>query len=203
MNVVVRAIAATLPAGVRARYREEWLSDAAGADELGISRADVVIGALGIAASIDRENPEVSGVTPRRLAFRRLRVGLAMAATALLLWVVTFLWAVTPLLLLLVAATGAIAVAALFGAARAARRGHPRRRWSAADTAVAVTTPLAVAATVLVPFIGVPMIVGGHRRTRSVVVAVEDPRRQADPAEPSARRFLLAVALRGAPSWRC
>ena len=190
MSVVVRAIAATLPAGVRARYREEWLSDVAGADELGVSRAGVVIGALGIAASIDRENPDVSGMTPRRLAFRRLRVGLAMAATALLLLMGSLLWAQQWALLLAVV-TGAVAIVAFLGASRASRRGRARRRWTVADTAVAVTAPLAVAATVLVPFIGVPMVFAVILGL-VVVVAVEDPRRQGDPlSRPQAA--LLAV----------
>lgn len=190
MSVVVRAIAATLPAGVRARYREEWLADAAGADELGISRAGIMVGALGIAAGIDRENPDVSGVTPRRLAFRRLRVAIATAATALLLVLAGFLWAEQSVLLL-AAVAGAIAIAAFFGAARAARRGRPSRSWNAVDTAVAVTVPLAVVATVLVPFIGVPMILAVILGL-VVVVAVEDPRRQGDPlGRPQA--VLLAV----------
>jgi hypothetical protein len=189
-------IAATLPAGVRERYREEWLADAAGARELGVSPWSVVGGALGVAAGIDREDPLLSGMPPRRLVFRRLRVALAALTTALMLLVFGVLWgawspvrppatlAESPVmgrvLLLAVLVTGAVALIALLGVLRARHRARGRRRWGAADVAVAVTLPLAIAATVLVPVVSGLLVFGGLLAVVALLV-VEDPRPQQRP----------------------
>jgi len=184
---VLGVIAATLPAGVRERYREEWSADAAGARGLGISPWSVVGGALGVAAGLDREDPLVSGVTPRRLMFRRMRVALAALATAVMLllfgWV-TGVWLGDPseplagrVLLVVVLLASAAGLLAIVGALRARHRTRAGRGWGAADVAVAVTLPLAVAATVLVPPVGVVLVLGAALAA-VVVVHVEDPRPQ-------------------------
>ncbi len=192
-ELVVRAVAATVPAGVRERYREEWLADLAGANGLGLSRWGVVAGALGLALGLDREDPATSGVPARRLAFRRMRIALASGSTALLLLLAGFWWGAWGDLIggaatawggrvLLAAAVlaGAATLAALLGALRARRRARPVRGWTAADTAIAITAPLAVAATALVPFLGVPMLAAALLGF-VVVLLVEDPRTQARP----------------------
>jgi drug/metabolite transporter (DMT)-like permease len=204
---VIRVIAATLPAGVRDRYREEWVADAAGARELDVSPWSVVGGALGVAAGIDREDPAVSGMSPRRLMFRRLRVALATLTTALLLLVFGVMWGIwspmrsaatlaeSPLtgrvLLVLVIVSGAVALIAIVGVLRARHRARGTRRWGAADVAVAVTLPLAIVATVFVPFVSAPLVFAGLIAIL-VLLIVEDPR----PQQPPLRRraaVLLAV----------
>ncbi len=184
----IRAIAATLPAGVRERYREEWLADAAGSRELGVSPWSVVGGALGVAVGLDREDPLLSGMPPRRLAFRRLRVALAAITTTLLLLAFGVMWGVWPqadsvagrVLLVLVLVGVAIGLIALVGVLRARLRSRGRRRWGAADVAVAATLPLALAATLLVPFVSAPLVLGGLIALL-VVIVVEDPRPQQTP----------------------
>ena len=47
----IHAIAQTVPAHSRPRYREEWLADVAGAPDLGIAPTSVVLGAAATAAT--------------------------------------------------------------------------------------------------------------------------------------------------------
>lgn len=208
-RVAIRGIVATLPAGVRERYREEWLADATSARELGVSPWSVVGGAFGVAASIDREDPVTSGMTPRRLAFRRLRVALAGLAVTLLLVLLGWWWGawsagdsrgLAPLaaitwagrvVLALAVAAGAIALVSALGVVRAARRARGRRRWGAADVAVVVTLPLAAVATLLVPFVGLPLAAAGMLALVAVLVT-EDPRPQ---SRPLGRRAAVVLAL--------
>lgn len=209
---VIRLIAVTLPAGVRDRYREEWVADATGARELGVSPWSVVGGALGVAAGIDREDPAVSGMPPRRLMFRRLRVALATLTTALLLLVFGVMWGIwspirssatlaeSPLtgrvLLALVLLSGAVGLIALVGVLRARHRSRGTRRWGAADVAVAVTLPLAIAATVLVPFVSGVLVFGGLLAVILLIV-IEDPRPQQPPLRRRAAVTLAAFSALG------
>lgn len=203
--VVIRAVASTLPAGVRERYREEWLADAVGARELGVSPWSVVGGALGVAVGIDREDPLLSGLPPRRLMFRRLRVALAALTTALLLLVFGVMWGIwlpmrspatlagSPIagrvLLVLVLVAGVVGLIAVVGVLRARHRARGRRRWGMADVAVTATLPLAIAATLLVPFVSGLLVFGGVLAI-IVLLLVEDPRPQQQPL-----RRLSAVVL--------
>jgi len=203
---LIRMIAATLPAGVRDRYREEWVADAASARELGVSPWSVVGGALGVAVGIDREDPAVSGMPPRRLMFRRLRVAFATLLTSLLLLAFGVMWgiwspvrssatlAASPVtgrvLLVLVLVSGAVCLIALVGVLRARHRARGTRRWGAADVAVAVTLPLAIAATLLVPFVSAPLVLAGLVAAL-VVLVVEDPRPQQPPLR---RHWAVLVA---------
>ncbi|PZQ89895.1 MAG: hypothetical protein DI534_09040 [Leifsonia xyli] len=194
----VRVIAATLPAGVRERYREEWLADVAGASAARVAPGAVVMGALGVAVHIDRDNPAVAGIPVRRLLFRRLRVALAALGATLLILLMSMWWGVwtnvdsrglPPLATLswlgrgIVAAAvfgGLVALLAFGGALRALLRMRRGRPWRAVDTAVAVTLPLAVAATVLAPVVSVPLLFGGAIAL-IVVLTTEDPREQGRP----------------------
>lgn len=88
---IVRAAAATLPPPIRSRYREEWLADLAGADELGAPRGGIAAGALVLALRIDRDDPVVSGLSRGALALRRARWGIAFAGVGLLLAVAAML----------------------------------------------------------------------------------------------------------------
>lgn len=197
-DAMVRAVATTLPAGVRDRYREEWRADIAGAAEAGLPRRSVLAGALAVAVSVDREDPVVSGLPTRRLAFRRLRVALAAGGVTLMLLVLNLWWSAWTGfdtrefrslaglaglgrgLLAAALAAGAVTVVSAISVFRAVRRGRGRRGWRAADTAVAVTLPLALAATVLVPFVSVPLLLG-LGIALLVKLTVEDPRPSARP----------------------
>ena len=195
-TILIRTIAATLPAGVRDRYREEWTADLAGSAGLGMSPASIVVGALGTALGIDRENPAVAGIAPRRLAFRRLRVGFAFLGVALSLGVGGLAWGlwstgvpvVTALLVVVTAFAGLVVLVSFVGAVRAWRRSRGSRPRTSADVAVAITLPLAVAATALVPWVGVPLLLSVMLGV-VVVIVTEDPRPQGAPA--GRRRALL------------
>lgn len=64
-ETLVRIAAATLPRALRAQRREEWLADLAGAEELGIPRSQVALGALR-AALTEGSRARRAAVTPRR-----------------------------------------------------------------------------------------------------------------------------------------
>ncbi|CAG7609448.1 hypothetical protein ACFPZL_04235 [Leucobacter soli] len=83
-----RLLAGTLPQHVRGRYREEWLSDLAGAEELGLSRGSILLGALATSVSMDRDSPVVLGIPASAEAVRRARWAAACLSSAvlLLLW---------------------------------------------------------------------------------------------------------------------
>lgn len=82
---ILRLIACTLPASVRARYREEWDSDLLGAEELRVSRTSVLFGALVTAASIDRDSPLVLGIPIPVEAVRRARWAAALLSSSVVL----------------------------------------------------------------------------------------------------------------------
>lgn len=84
-RAVLRLLARTLPAHVRARYREEWLADLAGAQELDLSRGSILLGALATAVSMDRDDPVVLGVPVSVEAVRRARWAAAFLGSAGLL----------------------------------------------------------------------------------------------------------------------
>lgn len=64
-ETLVRIAAATLPRALRAQRREEWLADLAGAEELGIPRSQVALGALRAALS-EGARARRAAFTPRR-----------------------------------------------------------------------------------------------------------------------------------------
>jgi hypothetical protein len=84
-GVVVRLAARSLPALVRARYREEWLADLAGAEEAGVTRSAIAIGALSTAITIDRLDPATLGMTLSRAFTTRLRAAAGFGLAAALL----------------------------------------------------------------------------------------------------------------------
>ncbi|PPI27261.1 hypothetical protein [Rathayibacter sp. AY1B5] len=85
MSALLRLLSLLLPPLARERYLEEWRADLAGAAELGLPRRGVVLGALALLVSVDRDLPahtgEARGTLPRRLARR----GLALFAAAALM----------------------------------------------------------------------------------------------------------------------
>jgi len=76
---------------VRSRYREEWTADLAGAPEAGARPSSIVAGALALAATIDRDDPAVSGMPRSALAVRRARWAAAFLGTGLVLLVALYL----------------------------------------------------------------------------------------------------------------
>jgi len=84
-GAVVRLAARSLPALARARYREEWLADLAGADEAGVARSSIAFGALSTAVTIDRLHPAVLGMTLSRAFSLRLRAAAGFGLAAALL----------------------------------------------------------------------------------------------------------------------
>lgn len=89
---VVAAVAWTLPGLARHRYREEWLADLAGARELELSEWTVVGGAVMAAVTIDRTDPQVTGITKAHLVANRMRWAAALLGSATVLGVGLFLW---------------------------------------------------------------------------------------------------------------
>ncbi|QLD12286.1 hypothetical protein [Microbacterium oleivorans] len=91
VDLLLRAFARTMPAASRDRYLEQWRADAAGAEDAGLRRGDVVRGALAVVATADRDAPRLTGeprgAAPRRLSRRGVSVALAAAVLAAALWV--------------------------------------------------------------------------------------------------------------------
>jgi hypothetical protein len=82
VDILLRVLASLLPPLARERYLEEWRADAAGAADAGLHRRDVVLGAVVLSLTLDRDLPahtgEPQGMLPRRLARR----GFALLAAA-------------------------------------------------------------------------------------------------------------------------
>ena len=87
VDALLRLLAFTLPPLARRRYLEEWRADAAGAAAAGLHRRDVVLGAVVLSLTLDRDLPahtgEPHGMLPRRLARRGF--ALLTAAGAILI----------------------------------------------------------------------------------------------------------------------
>ena len=88
----IRAIARTLPAAARERYSEEWRADLNGSEELNMSAASIVWGAAVTAVTIDRDAPEVTGITLSAVAARRARWALAAFISAGILGTGLIFW---------------------------------------------------------------------------------------------------------------
>ncbi|MBG6054968.1 hypothetical protein IWX81_001379 [Salinibacterium sp. CAN_S4] len=84
-RTVVRIAARTLPAGVRERYREEWLGDIAGSRAAGVAASGIAAAAVLFSATMSRDTPDILGM-PLSVAARRH----ARWATALLLSAMVF-----------------------------------------------------------------------------------------------------------------
>jgi hypothetical protein len=82
VDALLRLLARLLPPLARERYLEEWRADAAGAAKAGFSRRSVLLGALVLSLTLDRDLPahtgEPHGTLPRRLTRR----GLALLTAA-------------------------------------------------------------------------------------------------------------------------
>jgi hypothetical protein len=87
VDALLRLLARLLPPLARDRYLEEWRADAAGATEAGLRRRSVLLGALALSLTLDRDLPahtgEPHGTLPRRLTRRGL--ALLVAAGAILI----------------------------------------------------------------------------------------------------------------------
>lgn len=91
-EILIGAVAHTLPVLARERYREEWLADLAGARELGLAPGSIVGGAVMTAISIDRTDPRVSGISRSVLSANRLRWAAAFLGSAAVLGVGSYVW---------------------------------------------------------------------------------------------------------------
>ncbi len=80
-NVVLVA-AATLPAGLKEQYREQWLADLRDAPEVGMRNSDVAIGALALAVTVARPGLFSAAVVTPELAIRRSKRWAALALTS-------------------------------------------------------------------------------------------------------------------------
>jgi len=196
---LVRGIAATLPAGVRERYREEWRADLDAATDAGIRPRSIVAGALGVAMSIDREQPASSGVPAGRLAVRRLRVVLAAGTTALLMLIAMVLWGMGPdsvggaVFLVCAYLSGAVALVALVGMLRAVFRAtadSPRALGIRIWIGVGILALAGfVVLTFVMPLFGVllSMIGMGLLAAALVLVLLRDPQTPGAPVGTGAR----------------
>lgn len=149
MSLIIRAAARTLPAGIRDRYREQWLADARDATEAGLRPASIALAALAFAVTLDR--PLASRAVPtaeQRARRSQLAVGLALSAALLALSVypqVGFqgltdlaVWDFTRFFFgMLLIAYGVLAPIVALVLVRGARR-----RWAVALLALACTAPV-------------------------------------------------------------
>jgi hypothetical protein len=81
----LRLAVLALPPVLRRRYHEEWSADLAGARQLGLSPAAVLVGAFGTVLSIDRTDPRLTGLPRAELRRRRGRWAAALLTAAVLL----------------------------------------------------------------------------------------------------------------------
>ncbi|NRG41343.1 hypothetical protein HRK28_10475 [Rathayibacter sp. VKM Ac-2835] len=164
IDLLLRLLALLLPPLARERYLEEWRADVAGADEAGLRRGDVVLGALVLSATLDRGLPVHSGeprfLRPRRLARRGL--GLLTAAAVILIGgyltgggvapegvsggVVGIVQSTGRALVVLALVVGLVGVAHMIGAARAAET-----RLAKVSLLAAIAGPAMVTVGALVP----------------------------------------------------
>lgn len=90
-HLVIAAVT-TLPVPARERFREEWLADLAGAQELRLSPWNVVGGAVKTLITIDRTDPRLTGITRAHLAANRVCLAAAYLGIATLLGLGSWLW---------------------------------------------------------------------------------------------------------------
>lgn len=81
----LRLAVVALPPVLRRRYHEEWSADLAGARQLGLSPAAVLVGAFGTVLSIDRTDPRLTGLPRSELRRQRGRWAAALLTAAVLL----------------------------------------------------------------------------------------------------------------------
>lgn len=84
-RAAVRFAARTLPRGIRARYREEWLADLDAAKTEGVNPAGVVVGTLLFSATLNRDAPQLSGMPLSVMAARHARQAIAFFGVAAVL----------------------------------------------------------------------------------------------------------------------
>ncbi|TQL47203.1 hypothetical protein FB562_0255 [Homoserinimonas aerilata] len=76
-RALIMVLASTLPWATRERYREEWLADAEGAGEAGVTQGSVLLGAAAMAVRVNRlAAPDDD--TALIATFRRVRWGTAL-----------------------------------------------------------------------------------------------------------------------------
>lgn len=84
-RAAVRFAARTLPPGIRERYREEWLADLEAAPAEGVNPAGIAVGALLFSATLNRDAPQLAGMTLTALAVRHARRSIAFFGVAAVL----------------------------------------------------------------------------------------------------------------------
>lgn len=188
--LLIRLIAGVLPAHSTPRYREEWEADLAGAHELGISPASIVVGAAATAISIDRLDPAVTGMSRGALAVRRARWAGLFLGTALVLgfgWLVGAL----PLAIQVIAMVSVlVGTLLLAGAAVAAFGGNGPRR-VVLGFGVIIGAVLVMAVSLFMPLFGVLSFFGLGAGLVTLLIAAG--RSGEGASMPRARRILLAL----------
>lgn len=91
MSLLIRAAARTLPASMRDRYREQWLADVRDAPEAGIRPSSIALAALAFAVTYDRPSPLSLRTATPEVASRRARLAVALALSAALLSLSTYI----------------------------------------------------------------------------------------------------------------
>ena len=89
-DLALRALARLLPPRARARYSEEWRTDASRARELGLRSAGVVMGAALLVVALDRDSPAHTGEPRGALARRLARRGSMLVAACAVVLIGTF-----------------------------------------------------------------------------------------------------------------
>lgn len=195
----ILGVAGTLPAVARQRYSEEWLADLDGARELGLSECSVLGGAVTTAITIDRTDPQVTGITRAQLARNRTRWAAAFLGSAVVLSIGLFLWgsyetwAIYPIgfgFETLAFLFGALGLFASVGALVVALDADGRRTARAFGIGALVLLGLLLS-VMFVPFTG---LLGVPAALAALLVAVSGPKEPVPSSRmPARRRALLAL----------
>jgi hypothetical protein len=196
---LIVGVAGTLPAVARNRYREEWLADLDGARELGLSEWSVLGGAVTTAITIDRTDPQVTGIPRAHLARNRTRWVAAFLGSAVVLSGGMFLWggyetwATYPIAFgfkALAFLFGALGLFASMGALVVALDADGRRTARALGIGALVLLGLLLS-VMFVPFAGV---LGIPVALAAFLIAVSGPREPVRSHKmPPRRRIMLAL----------
>jgi hypothetical protein len=171
-RAAVRLAARTLPAGIRERYREEWLGDLEAAPAEGVNPAGIAVGALLFSATLNRDAPQLVGVALTALAVRHARRSIAFFGVALVLlfgtWIngqvgsTTGTTAIGGIVAGSVRPWRALAIAAvLVGLVYLWRAAMLASALAKVSAALATTGTIAIALAMVLPALGGPLLLLG------------------------------------------